>query len=122
MQTSVEISGRRVEVETTSAADRVLRETGTGILAEMELYFSCLIRKKVRFHPVGSHDDEVAAGEGLTVRFRPVMTANCPVDYDGDEVPVADFPIQRPEAYVPRWLHIDYRHGKWVGEFGYVDS
>ena len=56
----------------------------------------------------------------LTVRFRPVMTASCPVD--SDEVPVADFPIQKPEAYVPRWLHIDYRHGKWVGEFGYVNS
>jgi len=120
MQTTVEISGRSVEVQTTSAADHALRESGAGILAEMELYFSCLIRKKVRFHPVGSHDDEVAAGEGLTVRFRPVMTASCPVD--SDEVPVADFPIQKPEAYVPRWLHIDYRHGKWVGEFGYVNS
>jgi hypothetical protein len=121
MQTTVQIEGRNVEVETTSAADRALRESGTGISAEMELYFSCLIRKKVRFHPVGSHEDEVSAGEGLTVRFRPVMTASCSVDTDNDKVPVADFPIKRPEAYVPRWLRVDYRHGQWVGEFGYIN-
>ena len=32
---------------------------------------------------------------------------------------LTDFPIAKPEAYVPHWLRIDYRKGQWQGEFGY---
>ena len=47
------------------------------------------------------------------------MTAKCDTHFDGDEPPLADFPIVKPTAYVPHWLRIDFRHGKWIGEFGY---
>ena len=29
------------------------------------------------------------------------------------------FPIQRPEAFLPKWLAVDFRHGDWSGEFGF---
>lgn len=123
METTVEIKGRPVRIKTSRAADRALDARKIGLLAEMELYFSCLIRKKVRFHEAtGSKkgaNAETQASDQLAVRFRPVMTANCPVDFEGDEVPVQDFPIKKPDAYIPKWLRIDYKRGEWVGEFGY---
>jgi hypothetical protein len=30
---------------------------------------------------------------------------------------VEDFPIVRPEAFVPKRLTIDYKKGKWTGDF-----
>lgn len=54
----------------------------------MELHFSCLIRKAVRF---GS-------------------------DAEGDP-PLEDFSIVRPEALVPKRLTIDYENGRWMCNF-----
>lgn len=118
MDTIVKLEGKAVHITTSRAADKALAERETGLLAEMELYYSCLIRKKVRFYDAGTRENETCAADNLNVRFRPVMTANCPIDFDG-EVPVQDFPIKNPAICIPRWLRIDFRRGKWIGEFGY---
>ena len=105
----------------------------------MELYFSCLIRKKVRFRDALNVDqsDDQSGNQGhdqsgdensativtlsghRQVCFRPVMTRVCGKDYEGDEPPLTDFPIVNAPAYEPRWLHIDYRKNQWQGEFGF---
>lgn len=116
--TEVEINGRPVEVRLSRAAEQALARRQQPLLAEMELYFSCLIRCKVRFYE-RTDSDNVTVNDKLQLRFRPVMTARCGNDYEGDEPPLTDFPIARPAAFTPHWLAIDYRHGQWQGEFGY---
>jgi hypothetical protein len=120
MQSTITIEGKNITVETSTAADRALSDRSQPLLAEMELYFSCLIRKQVRFHDAGDFDNEISVTNGLNVRFRPVMTASCDIRYEGKEPPLSDFPIVKPQAYIPQWLRIDYRRGEWVGEFGYI--
>jgi len=121
MKHEAKIGSRTVAINLTEAAERALLQRGQPLLAEMELYFSCLIRKQVRFRDLANENDVVDAGNHLRIRFRPVMTAACNVhDYEGDEPPLTDFPITRPDSYIPKWLRIDFRRGEWVGEFGYV--
>jgi len=119
MYKQIQLLQRAVEVSLTSAAEKALAQRTTPLLAEMELYFSCLIRKAVRFHETDS-DDSVAINDKLNLRFRPVMTKHCGTDYEGDEPPLTDFPINQAERYVPHWLKIDYKGGQWHGEFGYA--
>lgn len=120
MKTTIHISGKPVEIKLSSAATNALQQRTKPLLAEMELYFSCLIRKKTRFHEDSDSGDQVQITDGLSVRFRPVMTQSCRVsDVDGDEPPVTDFEIAKPEAFVPHWLHIDFKNNQWQGEFGY---
>lgn len=118
MPQTIEINGRQVNVVLSKAADAALAQRNTPLLAEMELYFSCLIRKQVRFRDA-DNDDAIPFNERLHIDFRPVMTRACGKDYEGDEPPLTDFPIVNAKAYVPRWLRIDYRRGQWQGEFGY---
>ena len=117
MQTTAQIGERTVAIHLTPAAEAALERRSTPLVAEMELYFSCLLRKRVRF------GDDAAGASGvsdtLAVRFRPVMTATCSVDDSADEPPVTDFPIANPQAFVPHWLRLDYRDNAWYGEFGY---
>lgn len=121
MKHEVKIGQRTVNIDLSNTAERELEQRSTPLLAEMELYFSCLIRKQVRFRDLADEPDIVAADKHLSIRFRPVMTAACKVgDYEGDEPPLTDFPITRPDSYIPKWLRIDFRKGKWIGEFGYV--
>jgi hypothetical protein len=117
MHTTVEILGRKVLVEWSTSAARELEKLAEPLIVEMELYFSCLIRKAVRFGQAQHAADFARAGPHLLVGFRPVMTKACGVGDFEDEPPLEDFPIVKSEAFVPRRLTIDYRSGSWKGEF-----
>lgn len=118
MEKIIKILNRPVQVTLTEKAMKALSKHTGFLTVEMELYFSCLIRKKVRFiHEI--NDKGIQVTDNLAVQFRPVMTATCGIDYEGDEPPLTDFPIEKPEAFVPKWLEIDYKKDKWLGEFGF---
>jgi hypothetical protein len=118
MKKQVELLGRKVSVSLSASAVTALAQREQPIVAEMELYFSCLIRKKVRFRE-NLAGEVVNITEQLSVRFRPVMTAACGTDYEGDEPPLTDFPIKKADSFVPHWLEIDFKNGQWQGEFGF---
>ena len=118
MDKQIALLGRKVMISLSSAAVTALSQRDTLLVAEMELYFSCLIRKKVRFRE-NVEGELVYVIDQLSVRFRPVMTAVCGVDYEGDEPPLTDFPIKKPESFVPHWLKLDFKKDKWIGEFGF---
>lgn len=121
MRTSIELHGKRVSVEWSDAAEAALARRSAPLLAEMELYFSCLIRKAVRFGDEARGAAFVAAAPNLRVGFRPVQTRNCSISElpPGEAAPLDDLPVVLPGPFVPKWLRIDFRHGRWHGEFGY---
>ncbi|MEJ2142969.1 MAG: hypothetical protein P8Y24_11550 [Gammaproteobacteria bacterium] len=121
MKKTIEINGKKLAVSLSPAAENELRQRSSSLLAEMELYFSCLIRKAVRFHET-IEDNDVSVSDKLAVRFRPVMTKKCEVSKDGSPPPLTEFPIENGERYIPHWLKIDFKKGKWSGEFGYADK
>jgi len=119
--TTLMLNDRALSITLSSAAQTALAKRSTPLYAQMELYFSCLIRLKVRFYEAQPAGDVtwLTASENLIVSFRPVMTAQCNNDYQGEEPPLTDFPIVHDAPFTPRWLRIDYRQGQWQGEFGY---
>lgn len=122
MQKTIIVNDRLVWVEISAAAARAVAarvaRKGEALSVEMELLFSCLIRKQVRFLEQAPAGD-VPIVPGLSAHFRPVMTRVCSVSEGGTAPPLTDFPIANARAYVPHWLNIDYRRGAWRGEFGY---
>jgi hypothetical protein len=117
MQNTIEILGKKVLVEWSASAEKMLQDLTEPLLVEMELYFSCLIRKAVRFGGDAQAASFTAASPQLKVGFRPVMTKVCKLsDFEGAP-PLEDFPIVKPEAFVPTRLTIDYSKGEWKGEF-----
>lgn len=123
MQYTVKLEGRELRVELSRAANEQLGKRETSLKIEMELYFSCLIRKQVRIRQTLDTQYKVKVSDKLEIGFRPVMTRACSVtetDENG-KPPLTDFPIAKPECYIPHWLKLDYRKGEWQGEFGYLD-
>lgn len=99
-------------------AEQALAQRESPLRLELELFFSCLIRKQVR--PVDTHHADArplaCADPRLELRFRPVMTRVCGFD---EQHAVEAFPIARPAAFSPRWLELDYKDRQWQGQFGY---
>ena len=119
MQATVEILGKNILVEWTASAEQAMNSLTAPLKVEMELYFSCLIRKVVRFNEASTMRYGVAVTPKLTVGFRPIVTRSCKVSEIGDdeEPPVEDFMLTKPEAFVPKKLFIDFKRGVWIGKF-----
>lgn len=115
----IQIEGKTVRIKLSSAAVDALQKRLSPLHVEMELYFSCMIRKKVRFYEKSPDRDEVSVTDRLRLGFRPIMTKRCSIDETADSPPVTDFPIARPAGFIPHWLKIHYHKGEWQGEFGY---
>jgi len=122
MVTDITIANKSLKLHLSVAAQQALAARSSPLYAEMELYFSCLIRFKVRFYEQATHGEGVTVSDKLVVNFRPVMTKACGKDYEGEEPPLTDFPIVKQEAFVPKWLRIDFRQGEWHGEFGLSEA
>ena len=78
-QLDAALEGKSLRITLSDAAQRALAQRATPLIAEMGLYFSCLIRLRVRFY---EHDDETSATPitaRLSVRFRPVISRQCDV-------------------------------------------
>lgn len=115
----ITLHNKSLEIRLTTAAQKALALRDTPLVAEMELLFSCLLRKRVHFGE--SLNETTPAGDHLAVRFKPIMTRRCSVAEGGASPPSESFPLENPRPYVPNWLAIDYRRGQWVGNFGYAD-
>jgi len=116
------LEGKSLRITLSDAAQRALSQRATPLIAEMELYFSCLIRLRVRFYERDEGSSATPVSDKLSVRFRPVMSRRCDLHEVNGKSPLGDFPIVKRDPYVPHWLHLDYKRGEWVGEFGYKTS
>ncbi|MEW5768881.1 MAG: hypothetical protein AB1831_00815 [Pseudomonadota bacterium] len=121
MDWRIKLLGRDLRVELSAAAVRALEARAEPLHVEMELYFSCLIRKRVLFdRPPRAEAVRIGHGPGLSLGFRPVMSrGGCAVADTDPEDMLVDLPTGEPQRFVPHWLRLDYRHGTWRGEFGY---
>ncbi len=116
---TVQINGRPVSVEWTKAAARELARRTQPLVVEMELYFSCLVKKFVHFHETVPQRATVPVSDKLAVFFRPVTSTACSFE-------VADRLGRQPEIEIdtpnvrkiaPRRVKLDFVRGNWLGEF-----
>lgn len=115
------LEGRPFHVILTGAAQRALDARSTPLVAEMELYFSCLTRLRVRFYDSDPEASATLVDERLAVRFRPVVSQRCDLHEVEGKPPLMDAPLSRRAPFVPHWLKLDFRKGEWLGEFGHTD-
>jgi len=122
LQIDTTLEGKPFRLTLSPAAHRALAQRATPLIAEMELFFSCLIRLRVRFYEQDTAASATPFTPQLAVRFRPVMSRSCDLHAVQGKSPLEDFPIVKRAPYVPHWLHLDFKKGEWVGEFGYQST
>jgi hypothetical protein len=116
------LEGKPFRIIMSGAAQRELAARSTPLVAEMELYFSCLTRLQVRFYDTDPNATATRINDGLAVRFRPVVSQRCDLHEVAGKPPLTDAPLAKRAPFVPHWLRLDYRRGEWVGEFGHTEA
>ena len=117
---SARVNRREVELRWTERAEAELQREDGRLVVELQLYFSCVVKKRVLFHRQRVAFETVPVDDRLELAFRPIASAVC----DPDEF-AANYPEGRDLAeglaarMVPRAVEIDFRRGRWEGQFQY---
>lgn len=119
MHAELNLLDKPVRIDTTARAAREIAQRTRPLRVEMELYFSCMIGKTLRFDEATQGSDFVPAGPNLEIGFRAVQTQACHVTTDVPKPGRVGFPIKDAKRFVPKWLALDFRDGRWEGEFGF---
>ena len=117
-QAMVSINGRDVLIEWTRAAAAELARRPRPLIVEVELYFSCLVKKFVLFHEQVGDREVAVVNNRLSVFFRPVMSPACSIEAAEllGRQPEADIPGDAVKKIAPRRVRIDRRKNAWTGE------
>lgn len=120
MIATIQLHDKPVRVELSAAAERALATRTNPLYAEVQLIFGCMIAKRVWFRdePV---ENAVPVNSKLNVWFRPARYAKaCSFDDIDNGAEASDYPVVGDRGrFVPDLLSIDYRGGKWSGDFTY---
>jgi hypothetical protein len=118
-QAIISINQRPVTVEWTAAAAAALARRGTPLFVELELYFSCLVKKFVHFREDARGRETVAAGDNLRLYFRPVTSTACTFEVAErlGRQPEMDIDSPALRRIAPKRVSIDYVDGAWRGSF-----
>ena len=117
-QATVVINGRDVLIEWTEAAANELATRSSPLVVEVQLYFSCLVKKFVHFHEEAREREVAVVNGNLSVFFRPVMSTPCSFE-EADRLgrqPEADVPGDAVKKIAPQRVRIDRKQGAWKGE------
>ncbi|MDH5257413.1 MAG: hypothetical protein OEX07_05380 [Gammaproteobacteria bacterium] len=114
---TVIFNDKPLQVLWTKRANRILGKREQPLFVEMQLFFSCVVKKRVLFHEASSHNSVVVTDK-LAVMFRPVEAASCdPVEFAKNYPEKRELDSSSAIKMHARQLSIDYIDEQWVGEF-----
>ncbi len=117
----VVINGKDVLVEWSAAAERELARRQAPLFVELELYFSCLVKKFVHFRDDSRGRPTVAASDKLHLYFRPVTSTACSFEVAErlGRQPEIDIDSQALRKIAPKRVAISHERGAWRGSFNW---
>ena len=116
---TVRINQRDVDVCWTGRAEAALQSSQQPLIIELQLYFSCVVKKRVLFHRQVEFDT-VTVNNRLELAFRPIASAVCePREFAMNHPMGKDLSRGVAGRMVPGRVEIDFRQGEWEGQFYY---
>lgn len=116
---TVQINRRSLEIRWTERAERELDIREQALIVELQLYFSCVVKKRVLFHQRAGFAT-TRVDERLQIAFHAVASAVCdPNEFALNHPAGRDLSPGPAARMVPNVVEIDYRSGHWEGQFRY---
>lgn len=117
-QKEIDYHGKALLVRWTKRAERELTTRRNPLIAELQIYFSCVVQKRVLFHEQCEFPVEDVNNK-LKMMLRPVEAESCdPLEYASNHPVSHEYTSNAAQKFRPSWLALDYKNGQWSGEFG----
>ena len=119
-RTTLHINQREVELGWTERAEIEMKRLDSALIVELQLYFSCVVKKRMLFHRQPVDINTVRVSDRLELAFRPIASAVCDPREFAASYPIGrELVTHRAARMLPRRVEIDYRQGNWEGQFQY---
>jgi hypothetical protein len=116
---TIRLNQRELVVCWTRRADRALSNLRQPLIVELQLYFSCVVKKRVLFHRQVDFET-VSVNKNIEIAYRPVASAVCNPEEFARHYPEGKSLVQGPASrMIPKLVEIDYLRGQWQGQFNY---
>ena len=114
---SVMLRGKNLDIFYSRRAKKALERREFSLVAELQLYFTCVVQKRVVFHDKANLET-VSVNPKLEVAYHTVQSNACdPVEF-ADKHPVKnELNTAAAKHMRPSMLKIDYINKQWIGEF-----
>jgi len=118
---TITLNGRPVIIELSRAAARALERREEPLFVELELYFSCLVKKFVHFRDDSRGKPTIPAHGQLLIYFRPVTSTACTFEVAErlGRQPEMEIESQALSHVAPKRVFIDHVASQWRGSFSF---
>lgn len=113
------INGKAVHVAWTPRAEAALRARSEPLIVELELYFSCLVKKFVHVRERADGHTLAWVDDRLALYFRPVTSTSCApqVAERLGRQPEMEIDTPATRRMAPKRVELDFCDGLWTGAF-----
>ena len=112
--TNCDLKTRHLLIRFTDRAKQELEKRKEQLVIEMQIYFSCLVQKRVLFHDSYEHE-KVTINNKLAVALLVVQSDVCsPVDFAAKHPEKQELKNQKASKMTAKELIFDYKENGWI--------
>ena len=112
-----ELRNRTVLIRYTKRAKEELEKRHEPLIIEMQIYFSCVVQKRVLFHSHYEHE-KVTINDKLAIALRVIESDVCnPVVFAEKHPEKRELKTEKAEKMTIKELIFDYQKNGWIGNF-----
>lgn len=114
---SCKLKGKPFLIRYTKRAKEELEKRTQPLIIEMQIYFSCMVQKRVLFHTDYKHPTQ-SVNNKISISLRTVQSDVCdPVYYAKHHPEKKELTGQKAQNMTAKELIFDFQNGKWIGGF-----
>ena len=89
------------------------------LIAELQLYFTCVVQKRVLFHET-THLETIPTLSNLEIAYHTVQSNACePVEFAEKHPVKKELDSKGAQSMRPSSFKIDFKDGEWIGDFSF---
>jgi len=114
---SIDIRGKKMSIMYSKRAEKALQQRSQPLIAELQLYFTCVVQKRVNFHDE-TKLETIIANPQLEIAYNTVQSNACePVEFAAKHPVKKELKSNAAKSMRPSLFKIDYKNNQWIGEF-----
>ena len=119
LKDSIDIRGKKMSIMYSKRAEKALQQRSRPLIAELQLYFTCVVQKRVNFHEQ-SELDTITANSHLEIAYHTVQSNACePVEFAKNHPVKKELNSKGAQSMRPALFRIDYKNEQWIGDFSF---
>ena len=116
---SIDIRGKKMAILYSKRAEKALQKRTKPLIAELQLYFTCVVQKRVNFHE-HSELETISTHSNLEIAYHTVQSNDCdPVEFAEKHPVKKELNSKGAQTMRPSLFKMDYKNGEWIGEFSF---